>query len=160
MNMKKMLMFGLVLIAALSTMTALSATNDTTNSTTNNGTITIENLNFKLPAGYTEVEHDSDTSTATDSEDIDGTVVDKESSSEFRNDNGEIIKVKVGKRSSGKIDTLNFPGTQEKTINGKQGYFWTEMHNGKTEYKFEYLNDGKVIKIVTNSEDTLNQILS
>lgn len=85
MNIKKILMFGLVLIAALSTMTALSATNDTTNSTTNNRTITIENFNFKLPAGYTEVERDSDTSTATDSEDIDGTVVDKESSSEFRN---------------------------------------------------------------------------
>jgi hypothetical protein len=34
------------------------------------------------------------------------------------------------------------------------------MDDGRTEYKFEYLQDGKIVKIVTNNEDVITQVLA
>ena len=161
MNIKKILMLGLVLIAALSTMTALSATNNTSNSTSTvqDGSITIENLNFKIPTGFNQVERENDVSTPSDSGDISGCVVDRKTKVDFRNANGEKLDINVGVKNNGSIDTINL-GTGKKTINGKEGYFWTETDDGRTEYKFQYLNDGKVVKIETNNEALLNQVVA
>ena len=115
MNIKKILMLGLVLIAALSTMTALSATNNTSNSTptVQDGSITIENLNFKIPTGFNQVERENDVSTPSDSEDISGCVVDRKTKVDFRNANSEKLDIKVGVKNNGPIDTINL-GTGKK----------------------------------------------
>ena len=159
MMIKKILMLGLVLVAALSTMSALSATNNTSTPTAQDGTITLENLNFKIPTGFNQVERDHDVSTSSDSEDISGCVVDRKTSADFRNANGEKLDIKVGVKNNGPIDTINL-GTGKKTINGKEGYFWTETDDGRTEYKFQYINDGKVVKIETNNEALLKQVVA
>ncbi len=62
------------------------------------------------------------------------------------------IDIKVGLKNNGSIDTINLPNAQKKSIAGKDGYFWTESDDGKTEYNFEYLQDGKIVKIETYNE--------
>ena len=93
-------------------------------------------------------------------EHMEGTQVDTEVSRDYINSNGEKLDIKVGSRANSKIDIINIAGAQKKTIAGKEGFFWTEMDDGRTEYKFEYLQDGKIVKIVTNSEDVINQVLA
>ncbi len=69
------------------------------------------------------------------------------------------IDIKVGLKNNGSIDTINLPNAQKKSIAGKDGYFWTESDDGKTEYNFEYLQDGKIVKIETYNEGLISQIL-
>lgn len=122
--------------------------------------LTLDGLQFKIPQEFTAVESDQDNSEPGDAEHIDGTTVDKESSTEFRNQNGEKLDIKVGSKTNSNIETLNLPSAQKKNIAGKDGYFWTEMDDGKTEYNFEYINNGKVVKIETYDENLINQIVS
>ncbi|MBQ6219082.1 MAG: hypothetical protein IJJ47_05065, partial [Methanosphaera sp.] len=129
-------------------------------STVQNGVLTLDGLQFKIPQEFTAVESDQDNSEPGDAEHIDGTTVDKESSTEFRNQNGEKLDIKVGSKTNSNIETLNLPSAQKKNIAGKDGYFWTEMDDGKTEYNFEYINNGKVVKIETYDENLINQIVS
>lgn len=161
MNIKRLLLLGLVLLATICTLSAVSA-DDIALSTSNvqNGVFTLEGLQFKIPSQFTQVEADQDNSEQGDSEHIDGTTVDKEVSADFRNTNGEKLDIKVGTKTNSKIDSINLPATQKKTIAGKEGYFWTEMDDGITEYKFEYLNDGKIVKIETNNENLISQVIA
>lgn len=161
MNIKRLLLLGLVLLATICTLSAVSA-DDVALSTSNvqNGVFTLEGLQFKIPPQFTQVEADQDNSEQGDSEHIDGTTVDKEVSADFRNPNGEKLDIKVGTKTNSKIDSINLPTTQKKTIAGKEGYFWTEMDDGITEYKFEYLNDGKIVKIETNNENIISQVIA
>ena len=117
-------------------------------------------MQFKIPSQFTQVEADQDNSEQGDSEHIDGTTVDKEVSADFRNPNGEKLDIKVGTKTNSKIDSINLPATQKKTIACKEGYFWTEMDDGITEYKFEYLNNGKIVKIETNNENLISQVIA
>ena len=152
---------ALALMAVTCTVAAVSA--DDVSATANNvqnGTLTLSDLQFKIPTGFTAVESDQDNSEAGDAEHMEGTQVDTEVSRDYINTNGEKLDIKVGSRANSKIDTINIPGAQKKTIAGKDGFFWTEMDDGRTEYKFEYLQDGKIVKIVTNNEDVINQVLS
>jgi len=48
---------------------------------------------------------------------------------------------------------------RKKTINGKDGYFWTEEDDEGTEYNFEYIQDGKVVKIETYNEGLISQVI-
>lgn len=161
MNIKRLLLLGLVLLATICTLSAVSA-DDIALSTSNvqNGVFTLEGLQFKIPSQFTQVEADQDNSEQGDSEHIDGTTVDKEVSADFRNTNGEKLDIKVGTKTNSKIDSINLPATQKKTIAGKEGYFWTEMDDGITEYKFEYLNNGKIVKIETNNENLISQVIA
>lgn len=34
------------------------------------------------------------------------------------------------------------------------------MDDGITEYKFEYLNNGKIVKIETNNENIISQVIA
>ena len=160
-NLKNILIMALALMAVTCTVAAVSA--DDVSATANNvqnGTLTLSDLQFKIPTGFTAVESDQDNSEAGDAEHMEGTQVDTEVSRDYINTNGEKLDIKVGSRANSKIDTINIPGAQKKTIAGKDGFFWTEMDDGRTEYKFEYLQDGKIVKIVTNNEDVINQVLS
>ena len=160
-NLKNILIMALALMAVTCTVAAVSA-DDVSAAANNvqNGTLTLSDLQFKIPTGFTAVESDQDNSEAGDAEHMEGTQVDTEVSRDYINTNGEKLDIKVGSRANSKIDTINIPGAQKKTIAGKEGFFWTEMDDGRTEYKFEYLQDGKIVKIVTNNEDVINQVLS
>lgn len=161
MNLKRLLILGLVLLAATCTISAINAEDVAlSTSTVQNGVLTLDGLQFKIPQEFTAVESDQDNSEPGDAEHIDGTTVDKESSTEFRNQNGEKLDIKVGSKTNSNIETLNLPSAQKKNIAGKDGYFWTEMDDGKTEYNFEYINNGKVVKIETYNENLINQIVS
>lgn len=161
MNLKRLLILGLVLLATTCTISAINAEDVAlSTSTVQNGVLTLDGLQFKIPQEFTAVESDQDNSEPGDAEHIDGTTVDKESSTEFRNQNGEKLDIKVGSKTNSNIETLNLPSTQKKNIAGKDGYFWTEMDDGKTEYNFEYINNGKVVKIETYDENLINQIVS
>lgn len=148
-NNKKILAIGLILIAAVSTMAVISATE----------TITVDGLKFTIPDGYTPHEKETDASQPYDAEDVEGTPVDKETSSEFINSAGDKLKVQVGSKNNQKIDSLT-PVGEKKKIAGKDGYFYTENDDGKTEYKFEYLQDGKVVKVTAASEDIISKVIS
>ena len=161
MNLKRLLILGLVLLATTCTLSAINAEDVAlSTSTVQNGVLTLDGLQFKIPQEFTAVESDQDNSEPGDAEHIDGTTVDKESSTEFRNQNGEKLDIKVGSKTHSTIETLNLPSAQKKNIAGKDGYFWTEMDDGKTEYNFEYINNGKVVKIETYDENLINQIVS
>lgn len=161
MNLKRLLILGLVLLATTCTLSAINAEDVAlSTSTVQNGVLTLDGLQFKIPQEFTAVESDQDNSEPGDAEHIDGTTVDKESSTEFRNQNGEKLDIKVGSKTNSNIETLNLPSAQKKNIAGKDGYFWTEMDDGKTEYNFEYINNGKVVKIETYDENLINQIVS
>ncbi len=160
-NLKNILIMALALMAVTCTVAAVSA-DDVSAAANNvqNGTLTLSDLQFKIPTGFTAVESDQDNSEAGDAEHMEGTQVDTEVSRDYINTNGEKLDIKVGSRANSKIDTINIPGAQKKTIAGKEGFFWTEMDDGRTEYKFVYLQDGKIVKIVTNNEDVINHVLS
>lgn len=160
-NLKNILIMALALMAVTCTVAAVSADDvSAATNTVQSGTLTLNDIQFKIPNGFTAVESDQDNSEAGDAEHMDGTQVDTEVSQDYISTNGEKLDIRVGSRANSKIDTLNLPNAQKKTIAGKDGFFWTEMDDGKTEYKFEYLQDGKIVKIVTNNEDVINQVLA
>ena len=152
---------ALALIAVTCAVAAVSA-DDVSAAASNvqGGTLTLDGLQFKIPSGFAAVESDQDHSEPGDAEHMEGTQVDTEVSQDYMSTNGEKLDITVGSRANSKIDTLNLPNAQKKTIAGKDGYFWTEMDDGRTEYKFEYLQDGKIVKIVTNNEGVINQVLA
>ncbi len=168
MNMKKLLILGLILIAFSTTLTALSADEKVTSEsmTLVNNKLTINDINFNIPDGYEDVESDSDSSGLDENgekevEDIDGTPIDSKLSKEFKNSAGEKLEIEVGiKANNEKIDKINLANAEQKTIAGKEGFLVKEVDDGKNEYKFEYLEDGKLVKIVANSEDVINQVIS
>lgn len=147
-NRKKMLVIGLILVAAVSAVSLASAAE----------TVNLDGIQFKIPDGYSLHEQDTDTSEPDDSEDVEGTPVDTEKKSEYINGAGDKLELKVGSKNNQKIDKLN-PVGEKKNIAGKDGYFYTETDDGKTEYKFEYLQDGKVVKINAPSEDIIISII-
>ena len=48
---------------------------------------------------------------------------------------------------------------QNKTIAGKNGFLIKELDDGKEKYKFEYLQDGKLVRITAVSVDIINQTI-
>lgn len=168
MNMKKLLILGLILIAFSTTLTALSADEKVTSEsmTLVNNKLTINDINFTIPDGFEDVESDSDSSGLDENgekevEDIDGTPIDSKLSKEFKNSAGEKLEIEVGiKANNEKIDKINLANAEQKTIAGKEGFLVKEVDDGKNEYKFEYLEDGKLVKIVANSEDVINQVIA
>ena len=122
-------------------------------------TVTLDGIQFKIPDGFNLTEQDSDASEPGDSEDVEGTPVDTENSKEYINAAGEKLELKVGSKNNQKIDKLT-PVGEKKNIAGKDGYFYTETDDGRTEYKFEYLQDGKVVKINAPSEDIIKSVIS
>ena len=168
MNMKKLLILGLILIAFSTTLTALSADEKVTSEsmTLVNNKLTINDINFTIPDGFEDVESDSDSSGLDEDgekevEDIDGTPIDSKLSKEFKNSAGEKLEIEVGiKANNEKIDKINLANAEQKTIAGKEGFLIKEVDDGKNEYKFEYLENGKLVKIVANSEDVINQVIA
>lgn len=168
MNMKKLLILGLILIAFSTTLTALSADEKVTSEsmTLVNNKLTINDINFTIPDGFEDVESDSDSSGLDENgekevEDIDGTPIDSKLSKEFKNSAGEKLEIEVGiKANNEKIDKINLANAEQKTIAGKEGFLIKEVDDGKNKYKFEYLEDGKLVKIVANSEDVINQVIA
>ena len=168
MNMKKLLILGLILIAFSTTLTALSADEKVTSEsmTLVNNKLTINDINFTIPDGFEDVESDSDSSGLDEDgekevEDIDGTPIDSKLSKEFKNSAGEKLEIEVGiKANNEKIDKINLANAEQKTIAGKEGFLIKEVDDGKNKYKFEYLEDGKLVKIVANSEEVINQVIA
>lgn len=149
MDMKKVLVLGLFLVVAVSAVAAISATEE----------LTLDGIQFKIPDGYNVVEKSTDTSDSNDKEDIDGTIVDTEVSSEYKNAAGDELEFKVGTKNNGKIDSINLTNAQKKQIAGKDGFLLKEVDDGKDKYKFEYLQDGKLVKITAVSEDIISQVI-
>ena len=113
MNMKKLLILGLILIAFSTTLTALSADEKVTSEsmTLVNNKLTINDINFNIPDGYEDVESDSDSSGLDENgekevEDIDGTPIDSKLSKEFKNSAGEKLEIEVGIKAN---NVLNQP---------------------------------------------------
>lgn len=148
--MKKVLVIGVLLVVAVSAIAAISAAEE----------ITLEGIHFKIPDGYTATERQMDASEAGDVEDIDGTAVDTETTSEYRNAAGDELEIQIGVRNNQKIDSINPLNAQKKNIAGKDGFLIKEMDDGKDKYKFEYLQDGKLVKITGVSEDIISQVIA
>lgn len=151
-DMKKFLIF-VVFIFAIVSVAVVSA--ETAKVDMN---ITLDGIQFNIPEGYAAVDQDRDVSNAGDTEDIDGTQVDTETSAEFKNAAGDELELKVGSRANQKIDSINSNG-EKKNISGKDGYLSKEMDDGKEKYKFEYLQDGKIVKITAVSEDIISKVI-
>lgn len=149
-DMKKVLVIGLLLVVAVSAIAAISAAEE----------ITLEGIHFKIPDGYTATERQMDASEAGDVEDIDGTAVDTETTSEYRNAAGDELEIQIGVRNNQKIDSINPLNAQKKNIAGKDGFLIKEMDDGKDKFKFEYLQDGKLVKITGVSEDIISQVIA
>ena len=149
MDMKKVLVLGLFLVVAVSAVAAISATEE----------LTLDGIQFKIPDGYNVVEKSTDTSDSNDKEDIDGTPVDTEVTSEYKNAAGDKLEFKVGTKNNGKIDSINPANAQKKQIAGKDGFLIKEVDDGKDKYNFEYLQDGKLVKITAVSEDIISQVI-
>lgn len=149
MDMKKVLVLGLFLVVAVSAVAAISATEE----------LTLDGIQFKIPDGYNVVEKSTDTSNSDDKEDIDGTPVDTEVNAEYKNAAGDKLEFKVGTKNNGKIDSINPANAQKKQIAGKDGFLIKEVDDGKDKYNFEYLQDGKLVKITAVSEDIISQVI-
>ena len=121
--------------------------------------VTLEGIKFNIPDGYNAVEQDSDVKEVGDSEDIDGTAVDTEVTNDYITSAGDELEIKVGARENQKIDSINPVGAEAKKIAGKEGFLFKEMDDGKEQYKFEYLQDGKIVKITAVSEDVISQVI-
>jgi len=156
MDMKnRLLMFGLIFLAAGLLITSSNAAQDTT----------INDVHFKVLDGFNPHESDVDTThrdeDGIDTEDIDGTVVDSKVTKEYINSNGDKLELTVGVLKNGKqIQNINAYGYTKKVINGKDGYFKTEMDDGRQQYKFQYLQDGKLVKIEAPSEDSISKVMA
>lgn len=151
--MKKILVVGLFILAVFS-IAAISA-----ETVTEELNITLDGIQFKIPEGYTAVEKELDASNPNETEDIDGTAVDTETSAEFKNAAGDELELKVGSRNNQKIDSINPANAEKKNISGKEGYLIKESDDGKDKYKFEYLQDGKIVKITAVSEDIISKVI-
>lgn len=148
MDMKKVFVLGLLLVVAVSAVAAISATEE----------VALDGIHFKLPNGYNPYESDTDAAEPGDSEDIDGTIVDKVATSEYINAAGDKLEFKVGEKNGG-IISINPLNAQNKTIAGKNGFLIKELDDGKEKYKFEYLQDGKLVRITAVSVDIINQTI-
>jgi len=171
MNVKKITIVLMALLMLTCSFSAISAADGfTSTSTTTSGgmnlvndNLTINGINFKVPSGFEQV--DSDTSMNDDNftddnnkdiKDIDGTAVDLATSVDFNNTNGQKLEVQVGIRSNDqKIESINPANAEQKEIAGKQGYL---IKDGD-KVKFEYLQDGKIVKIEASSEDIISQVI-
>ena len=155
MNMKNILILGLILVLAGGFVTATSATQ----------TVNIHDVNLKVLDGFNPYESDVDTThmdeDGLDTEDIDGTIVDNKITKEYINSNGDKLELTVGVLNNGKkIDKLNAYGYTKKSIAGKDGFFKTEMDDGRQQYKFQYIQDGKLVKIEAPSEDSISKVMA
>ena len=148
MDMKKILVLALFLVVVVSTVAAISASED----------LTLEGIKFNVPDGYSLMEQETDANEGADTEHMDGTAVDNEVTSEYKNSAGDKLNVHVGVKNNQKIDSIN-PGGEKKTISGKDGFIIKEKDDGKDKYKFEYLQDGKIVKISAVSEDIISQAI-
>jgi hypothetical protein len=148
-DMKKILVLALFLVVVVSTVAAISASED----------LTLEGIKFNIPDGYSLIEQETDATEGADTEHMDGTAVDKEVTSEYKNSAGDKLNVHVGIKNNQKIDSIN-PGGEKKTISGKDGFIIKEKDDGKDKYKFEYLQDGKIVKISAVSEDIISQVIA
>ena len=146
--MKKILVLALFLVVVVSTVAAISASED----------LTLEGIKFNIPDGYSLIEQETDATEGADTEHMDGTAVDSEVTSEYKNSAGDELKFHVGVKNNKKIDSIN-PGGEKKTISGKDGFIIKEKDDGKDKYKFEYLQDGKIVKISAVSEDIISQAI-
>lgn len=149
MDMKKILVLALFLVVVVSTVAAISASED----------LTLEGIKFNIPDGYSLIEQETDATEGADTEHTDGTAVDREVTSEYKNSAGDKLNVHVGVKNNQKIDSIN-PGGEKKTISGKDGFLIKEKDDGKDKYKFEYLQDGKIVKISAVSEDIISQVIA
>ena len=109
--MKKVLVLGLFIVLVLSAVTVISASEE----------LTLEGIKFNIPDGYSLIEQETDATEGADTEHMDGTAVDKEVTSEYKNSAGDELKVHVGVKNNQKIDSIN-PGGEKKTISGKDGF--------------------------------------
>ena len=173
MDIKKILIVALILIAFCASFTAISAESKSVSGSKLlvDNKLTLNGINFIIPDGYEETDSDSDNAdmdnTDTDSnmemdtEDIDGTAVDNAESSEFKNSAGDKIEVKVGiKANNEKIQSINPANAEQKTIAGKEGYLIKQTKDGKEVLNFEYLQDGKIVKITASNEDIINSLIA
>lgn len=154
MNIKDILILGCILVAVAGILGTVSAGQD----------VNINEVHFNVLDGFNQIESDVDTThtdeDGLDVEDIDGTRVDSKVTKEYVNGNGDKLELTVGILNNGKkIDSLNAYGYSKKSIAGKDGFFKTEMDDGRQQYKFQYIQDGKLVKIESPTEDGINKVM-
>ena len=154
MNIKDILILGCVLLVACGVITTVSAAQD----------VNIKDVHLNVLDGFKAYESDVDKTHIDDDgldvEDIDGTRVDNKETKEYINGNGDKLELTVGVLNNTKpIQTINAYGYTKKSIAGKDGYFKTEMDDGRQQYKFQYLQDGKLVKIEAPTEDSISKVI-
>lgn len=153
-------LFFIALIGGLATIAAVDYVSTSTGTSMSQTTLTIDDIQFNIPQGYVSVENDTDTSAADDLEDVDGTKVDTQLTSEYRSGAGDEIKITVGSLANNqKIESISNTAGTNTTIANKEGFLFKDVDDGKETCIFEYLQDGKIVKIEAFNEDIIAQVI-
>jgi len=75
------------------------------------------------------------------------------------NSNDDKLEQTVGVLNWKNIQSLNAYGYTKKSIAGKDGYYKTEMDDGRQQYKFQYLRDGKLVKVEAPTEADITKVI-
>ena len=116
----------------------------------NNDKLSLQGMDFKVPAGFKENESSRMVANATEAF---GEKC-KESCTEFYNNDTNFF-VKVFFADDGKFDDLKVNDATNKTIAGHEGFI--SEKEGRT--LFDYLVDGKIVEINSPDQQTLESIL-
>jgi len=153
MKMKDILILGIFLVVVAGFLATASAAQD----------VNINNVHLNVLDGFNQIESDVDSThmdeDGLDTEDINGTVVDNKVTLEYMNGNGDKLELTVGVLNGKNIQSLNAYGYAKKSIAGKDGYFKTEMDDGRQQYKFQYLQDGKLVKVEAPTEADISKVI-
>lgn len=153
-------LFFIALIGGLATIAAVDYVSTSTGTSMSQTTLTIDDIQFNIPQGYVSVENDTDTSDADDLEDVDGTKVDTQLTSEYKSGAGDKIKITVGSLANDqKIESISNTAGTNTTIANKEGFLFKDVDDGKDICIFEYLQDGKIVKIEAFNEDIIAQVI-
>lgn len=163
MRLKNLVIISLLFIAligSLATISAVDFVSTSSGTSMSQTTLTIDDIQFNIPQGYVSAESDSDTSDADDAKDVDGTKVDAQLTSVYKSGAGDKIKITVGSLANDKkIESIsNTSGNKTKIVN-KEGFLFKDVDDGKDICRFEYLQDGKIVKIEAFNEDIISQVI-
>lgn len=131
MNIKKIVLFTVILMIAISSLSMVSA----------NMKVTTEGISFFIPDQYEETMKD----------------ISSEHSKEIKYTNGhDTIRIAV---SDTKLEDAygNIPNVKKTSMGGHEGY---KLSVGNDTIRFAYQENGKLVQIDANNEQTIEYIMS
>lgn len=151
MNTKKIVIIGLILIAASTCLSAIATASDS-NFVVNGNTISIHNIEFNIPDGYTEDESKRDTTSG----DSSGWSTDTHEYQTQLKNSDKVINISI-RYTEGASMTEYTLGDDSKTdtINGHSGSYVERDGNAE----FAYIVDGEGIRITAPDRSTLEEVI-